>query len=55
MTALRVAVVLWSRDIVIGLVAAAGWPRWGWAHRAVNWCEVRAEALREGQGCRHEY
>jgi hypothetical protein len=49
MNALKLACALWSRDALIGLVAIAGWPRWAWAHRAVDACEVAAEALRERQ------
>ncbi|EFL51833.1 hypothetical protein DesfrDRAFT_1368 [Solidesulfovibrio fructosivorans JJ]] len=46
MTALKLALGLWVRDGIISLVAVTGWPRWGWAHRAVDRCEVAAEALR---------
>lgn len=47
MTALKLASALWARDLIIGLVASLGWPRWPWASRAVDWCETLAEALKE--------
>ncbi len=46
MHALKLACALWTRDGIISLVALAGWPRWAWAHRAVDRCEAVAEALR---------
>jgi hypothetical protein len=46
MSALKLALALWVRDGIIALVALAGWPDWLWAHRAVDRCEVVAEALR---------
>lgn len=52
MNALKLALALWGRDLIMGLVASMGWPRWAWASRAVDWCEVRAEALRERQEVR---
>ena len=45
MKALRLAALILARDALIGLVASLGWPRWPWASRAVDWCEVAAEAL----------
>ncbi len=47
MNALKLASTLWARDLLIGFVAFAGWPRWAWASRVVDWCEVRAEGLQE--------
>lgn len=52
MNTLRLAAILWTRDAVISLVALAGWPRWSWAHRAVDRLEVLAEALAEKSGVR---
>lgn len=49
MTAVKLALALWARDGIISLVVLAGWPRWAWARRAVDACEVAAEALRERQ------
>lgn len=46
MKALRLAALILARDMLISLVALAGWPRWPWASRAVDACEIAAEALR---------
>jgi hypothetical protein len=47
MTSFKLAFILWARDTVIGMVAVAGWPRWPWAHRAVDRLEIMSESLRE--------
>lgn len=52
MNTLRPAAILWIRDALIGLLAFAGWPRWSWAHRAVDRLEVLAEALAKKSGVR---
>ena len=52
MSALRLAGVLLLRDALIGLVAFLGWPRWTWAHLAVDRLEVAAEGLRERREAR---
>uniref|UniRef100_I2PZC1 Uncharacterized protein n=1 Tax=Desulfovibrio sp. U5L TaxID=596152 RepID=I2PZC1_9BACT len=52
MNALRLAAVILARDALIGLVASLGWPRWPWASRAVDRCEVVAEGLRERREAR---
>ncbi len=52
MTSLRLAVILWARDLLIGFVAFAGWPCWLWASRAVDRLEAHADALRGPRGAR---
>lgn len=52
MSALRLAVILWVRDLLIGFVAFLGWPRWRWASRVVDRLEAQAESLRERAGTR---
>jgi hypothetical protein len=52
MSALRLAVILWARDLLIGFVAFLGWPRSRWASRAVDRLEVLADSLRGPRGAR---
>jgi hypothetical protein len=52
MTPLKLALALWTRDGIITLVAAAGWPRWAWASLVIDRLEAVAEALREKREAR---
>ena len=52
MTSWKLALALWTRDTLIGLVASLDWPRWRWASRAVDKLEVLAEGLRERREAR---
>jgi len=52
MKALRLAVILWTRDALISFVAFLGWPRWRRASRLVDRLDARADALRGQAGAR---
>jgi len=52
MNTLCLAVILWTCDALIGLVAFLGWPQWRWASKAVDRLEARAETLRGQAGAR---
>jgi hypothetical protein len=49
MNAVKLAGVILIRDALISLVAAAGWPRWPWAHRTTDRLTTMAETMQGGR------